>query len=366
MSVIPCRRRSIRQGEENRHVIDLIFLFEVYREARLAGCESIRHFFRSDIMSTTSFVFGGIELMVAISAPAYLRPKTNKLPGYIAGILAGVSYGLNPLFGVQLLTTQNMSVDSVLFYRYAFAVVILGAILFMRGASLRVTRKQFGFLALLGFFFSMSSLLLFEAYNYVPSGIATTLVFLYPVLVALIMVFLHVFPTWQVWVSIGLTFLGVIFLCHTDGSETYRPIGYVLAVLSALAYAIFIVVVNRSKTVKTVSSTTLTFYALVIGATIFFVHALFNGGMMLPPASAIGNLVGLALLPTIVSMGALACATRLIGPTKASVLGVTEPMTAIAVGVVVMGEPLNSWVVTGVILTMIAIVFMTVSDKTRA
>lgn len=359
------QNRSIRQGGENRHDIDLIFLSEIYREAANLPDMRVSGFFVVWRHRIAVLIFE-VSSMVAISAPAYLRPKTNKLPGYIAGILAGVSYGLNPLFGIPLLTTEHMSVDSVLFYRYAFAVVILGGFLVARKVSLRVMGKQFGFLALLGFFFAMSSLLLFEAYNFVPSGIATTLVFLYPVLVAFIMVFLRVFPTWQVWVSIGLTFLGVIMLCHTDSTATYRPIGYVLAALSALSYAFFIVVVNRSKTVKAVSNTVLTFYALLVGAAIFFVHAVFNDAMMLPPSTAIWNLLGLALLPTIVSTGALACATRFIGPTKASVLGVTEPMTAIAVGVAVMGEPINSWIVMGVILTMVAIVFMTVSDKPKS
>lgn len=301
--------------------------------------------------------------MVAIATD--LQPKSTNLPGYVAGILAGVSYGLNPLFGLPLLTTFQMSVDSVLFYRYFFAVICLGGILFFRGIRVRVTLKQFGILALLGLFFSMSSLTLFESYHYVPSGIATTLVFLYPILVAIIMVFLRVFPTWQVWVSIGMTFLGVMLLCHTDGESAYRPIGYVLAALSALFYAFFIVVVNRSKTVKNVSNTVLTFYSLTIGMLVFFVHALFRGSIALPPPGAMGDLLGLALIPTVVSMGALACATRYIGATKASVLGVTEPMTAIIIGVLVMGEPMNGYIVVGLILTMVAIIFMTVSEKKK-
>ncbi len=307
----------------------------------------------------------GIFMSVA-AASAYLQPKSTRLPGYIAGVLAGVSYGLNPLFGIPLLTTHHMSVDNVLFYRYLFAVLCLGAFLAVRRVSLRVSLKQFGFLALLGVFFSLSSLLLFQAYHYVPSGIATTLVFLYPILVALIMVFLRVFPTWQVWVSIGMTFLGVVFLCHTDETAHYQAIGYVLSALSALSYAFFIVIVNRSKTVKSVPNTVLTFYSLLVGSCVFFAHALFGSAITLPPADAMGNLLGLAVVPTIVSMAALACATRFIGPTKASVLGVSEPVTAIMVGVLAMGEPMNGFIVIGLVLTMAAIIFMTASDKTAA
>ena len=75
------------------------------------------------------------------------------------------------------------------------------------------------------------------------------------------------------------------------------------------------------------------------------------------------NLLGLALLPTIVSTASLAVATRNIGATKASVLGVFEPVTAILVGTVVFGEPLTSSIVLGITLSMVAVTFMILSTK---
>ena len=70
------------------------------------------------------------------------------------------------------------------------------------------------------------------------------------------------------------------------------------------------------------------------------------------------NLVGLAVLPTIVSTATLAVATRNIGATKASVLGVFEPITAIVVGSMVLGEPLTLSVVAGITLSIVAVTFM--------
>ena len=121
--------------------------------------------------------------------------------GYVAGIVTGVTYGLNPLFAVPLMK-QGVQVDTILFFRYFLAVIILGIWLMFRRENFRINLHQFRQLVILGLFFSMSSFSLFEAYNYIPSGIATTIVFLYPVLVALIMVFRKVYPTWQVWISI--------------------------------------------------------------------------------------------------------------------------------------------------------------------
>lgn len=75
------------------------------------------------------------------------------------------------------------------------------------------------------------------------------------------------------------------------------------------------------------------------------------------------NLIGLALLPTIVSTATLAIATRNIGATKASVLGVFEPITAILVGTLFLGEPLTTNIVIGILISMAAVTFMIAATK---
>ncbi len=285
--------------------------------------------------------------------------------GYVAGIVTGVTYGLNPLFAVPLMK-QGVQVDTILFFRYFLAVIILGIWLMFRKENFRINLHQFRQLVILGLFFSMSSFSLFEAYNYIPSGIATTIVFLYPVLVALIMVFLKVYPTWQVWISIAVTFLGVLFLSKGDGAQTIHWKGLVLSFASALSYAIFIVIVNRSKSVHQISNTMLTFYALLTGVIVFSIHAAASRTPLLSGIHGLGswaNLAGLAILPTIVSTATLAMATRIIGATKASVLGVFEPVTAILVGAIAFGESITLNVVTGIFMTMAAIIFMIASPS---
>lgn len=285
--------------------------------------------------------------------------------GYVAGIVTGVTYGLNPLFAVPLMK-QGVQVDTILFFRYFLAVIILGIWLMFRKENFRINLHQFRQLVILGLFFSMSSFSLFEAYNYIPSGIATTIVFLYPVLVALIMVFLKVYPTWQVWISIAVTFLGVLFLSKGDGAQTIHWKGLVLSFASALSYAIFIVIVNRSKSVHQISNTMLTFYALLTGVIVFSIHAAASRTPLFSGIHGLGswvNLAGLAILPTIVSTATLAMATRIIGATKASVLGVFEPVTAILVGAIAFGESITLNVVTGIFMTMAAIIFMIASPS---
>lgn len=285
--------------------------------------------------------------------------------GYPAGIITGVTYGLNPLFGMPLMR-NGASVESILFFRYAIAVILLGAFLLLDKHSLKITWRQTGILLLLGLLYTTSSISLFQAYHYIPSGLATTLVFLYPVLVALIMVFLRVVPSWQVWLAIAATFAGVVIMTQGSSSQTIDPIGIWLSIGSALAYALFIVIINRSKTISNISNSLLTFYTLSVGAIIFLATVTVSGENLTTGIETNIdwlNIACLAILPTIVSTATLAVATRNIGATKASVLGVFEPVTAILVGTLVFGEPLTDNIVIGILIAMIAVTFMVISTK---
>ena len=289
----------------------------------------------------------------------------NVVWGYVDGIVTGVTYGLNPLFAKPLLS-MGVSVDTMLACRYLIAVFILGVWLVFRKESLKVNKAQMWRLCILGFLFAMSSMLLFLSYNYIPAGLATTIVFLYPVIVALIMVLLKVYPTWQVWLSILMTFVGVVILSRPSGNMTLNITGLSLAAGSAIAYALYLIVVNRSRRLRTVTSLVLTFYALLIGSVVFLIHSAISGGEFM--AGLDGwycwmNLICLAVFPTLVSLLTLAMATRIIGPTRTSVLGVFEPVTAIAVGTIFFGESLTLNIIIGVIITLVAVTFMVMTGK---
>lgn len=284
----------------------------------------------------------------------------NAIIGYPAGIITGITYGLNPLFGMPLMN-KGVSIESILFFRYSIAVLLLGLYLLVSRQSFRVTGKQAGVLLVLGLLYTSSSVFLFAAYNYIASGLATTLIFLYPVLVAIIMVFLKVVPSWPVWLAIIATFAGVVIMTIGGDEIVINPRGVLLSLGSAFVYALFIVIINRSKAIANVSNTLLTFYALSVGAIVFLSKILFsNTGITSGISSCVDwlNLVGLALLPTIVSTSTLAVATRNIGATKASVLGVFEPITAILIGTFMFGEPLSSSIIIGIMMSIIAVTFM--------
>ena len=286
----------------------------------------------------------------------------RRILGYIAGILAGISYGTNPLFGKALMES-GVPVMVMLFFRYAFAALFLAALMLFKKESFKAKRNNLGLLILLGLFFAGSSITLFCSYEFIPSGLATTLIYLYPVIVALMMVFLRIYPGWQTWTAIAVTFVGIVLLSTPSGDMPIRPVGVLLAVGSALCYSFYLVIINRSKRIRNVSEHTLTFYSLVTGAVLFAVIRTVQGGGMLTGIDTVsdwGNLIGLAIIPTMVSMLTIAISSRYIGPTKTAVLGVFEPLTAILIGTLLFGEALSTKMAAGIALCVAAVIFMIV------
>lgn len=289
----------------------------------------------------------------------------NAIIGYPAGIITGITYGLNPLFAKPLMEA-GASTEAILFFRYGIAVLLLGAYLVLKKESFRINLRQAGVLLGLGLLFSSSSAFLFEAYKYIASGLATTLVFLFPVMVAIIMVFLKVVPSWPVWLSIAATFAGVMIMTGGSGSEPVNPTGVWFSIAAAFFYALFIVIINRSKAIASIPNSILTFYALLAGTVFFLTRCALKGEELMAGLDGFMpwvNLIGLAVLPTIVSTAGLAVATRNIGATKASVLGVFEPITAILVGTVVFGEVLTPNIIAGILISVVAVTFMIMLTK---
>ena len=289
----------------------------------------------------------------------------NAIIGYPAGIITGITYGLNPLFAKPLMNA-GASTEAILLFRYGIAVILLGAYLLLKKENFRITLKQAGVLLSLGLLYTASSTFLFEAYKYIASGLATTLVFLFPAMVAIIMVFLKVVPSWPVWLSIAATFAGVMIMTGGAGTETVNPVGVWFSIASAFVYALFIVIINKSKVISSIPNSLLTFYALLTGTFFFIGRCLFSGADLMAGIDggmAWCNLIGLAVLPTIVSTASLAIATRNIGATKASVLGVFEPITAILVGTMVFGEALTPNIIAGILISIVAVTFMIMLTK---
>ena len=292
-----------------------------------------------------------------------MERKNNLRWGYLAGIISGITYGMNPLFGVPVIN-NGLDVNSLLFYRYGVATLLMLAFMLVAKKQIRITWKQLGLMTILGVLFTGCSLTLFEAYKYIPSGIATSILYVYPIMVALIMLFLGQFPSWQTWVSIFAGVAGAILPSLKGGGGFIDWRGIALVVASGLCYTLFIVIVNQSKTIKALPNLTLTFYCFLIGSVMLFCLSSFGKQLNpVPDTMSWLNVMGLAVLPTEIATITLAAATKAVGATKTSILGILEPLTAIFIGTLVFREPFTFNVAIGVALILFAILFMILTEK---
>lgn len=286
-----------------------------------------------------------------------------KVKGYLLGIVAAASYGMNPLFTLPLYKA-GMSPDSVLFFRYLFAIPILGGMLLWRGRNFKVKRREMPPFIMLGLLFALSSLTLFQSYNYMEAGIASTLLFVYPILVAVIMatVFNEKISK-QTVLCILMAVSGIALLYRSDDGTTLSLMGTLLVFASAISYAIYIVGINKTS-LRSVATLKVTFYVIVLGTLLFACRLLIIKDFKVPTMSEWhlwSNLLCLAIFPTALSLLCTTSAIQYIGSTPTAILGALEPVTAVIIGVCVFGETITSRIVIGLLLIIISVTFV-VSD----
>ncbi len=286
---------------------------------------------------------------------------TERSKGFLCGIIAAVTYGLNPLFAKPLYKA-GLTPDNVLFYRYLFALAGLVLMVKLNGSSFRIKREELPWLLLNGVMMFLSSLFLFLSYKVMDVGIASTLLFVYPVIIAVIMTLgFREKMSLVALASIVIALSGVAALCTGD-NVSWRGIIYVI--LSALAYAVYIVCVKVSP-LKNMSSDTLTMYCLAVGTVGFIVRQDFGCSIPAIPPTVLAwtCAVLLALLPTMVSLYTTALAIRFVGATATGILGALEPLTGVAIGVLVFGEALTIRLGAGIVLILIGVILLIQEKK---
>ena len=289
--------------------------------------------------------------------------KNRKLIGTLAGIAAAICYGTNPL-GALKLYAEGMQTNSVLFCRFGLAWVIIALVMLFRKERVRVTWREFRALTGLGLLFIVSSLTLYLSFHYMAAGVASTILFTYPVMTAVIMaVFFHERITWSTVVSLLLSSVGVALLYWSDNAGVLSTIGVLLVLASALSYALYIIVVNKSD--LQMSSFKINFYVLMYCALGMVVYSLVAGQPLMLPQNAISWFyVGwLAVVPAIFALVLMVYAAKYIGSTATAILGALEPLTAVLIGIFIFHEPFTFNLAVGIVLILTAVVFVAAVKK---
>lgn len=295
---------------------------------------------------------------------------TPKVKGYICGVAAAICYGTNPL-GALPLAKLGVDVNTIVFWRYALAALLLLPVLLYRGVSLRVSRRQLAVVGSLGILFGLSSLTLYESFNYMDAGIACTILFVYPIMVAVIMGGLfHEHIGTPTMLSICLALCGIFLLNDPFGSgASLSGTGIILVLVSSLTYAIYMVAVNRAH--LGMGTLLLTFYVLCFCA-ITAACGAFAGGY-LPRVDLTAEIWGwelmLAILPTFLSILLINVSLVEIGSTPTAILGALEPLTAVVIGITIFGEAFTFSLASGIVVVLCAVILVILAksrEKTPA
>lgn len=291
---------------------------------------------------------------------------SDKTKGYALGAIAAATYGMNPLFALPLYS-NGMTPNSVLLFRYLFAIVILGAMIKLRGRSFKVSKKNGWQLVALGFLMSISSYSLFMSYNYMAAGIASTMLFIYPVLVAVLMaLFFKEKLTATIVICLVLALCGIALLYKGSDGAAINTTGTILVMVSALSYAIYLIAVNQTS-LKDVATLTVTFYVILFGTLVYVFGLAFDGGITLPRDWYMwGCAFALALFPTAISFLCTTRAIQYIGSTPTAILGALEPLTAVFFGIVVFDETMTLRDCTGMALIIIAVTLVVAGGSISA
>lgn len=281
----------------------------------------------------------------------------NRIKGILYAAVSSSTFGLAPFFSLTLLLA-GFSAFEVLSYRWGVATIALTLFGWCSGCSFRLEKKDFLVVLLLSLLRAVTSFSLLIAYQNIATGVASTIHFMYPLAVSLVMMYFFQEKK-SLWVmfAVFMSLLGAALLSsgELEAKNGDTIVGLVAACVSVFSYAGYIVGVRMTRAVR-INSTVLTCYVMGLGTVLYFIGALTTSGLRLVADGYTWLIIlGLALSATAISNITLVRAIKYAGPTLTSILGAMEPLTAVVIGVFVFKElfTLNSAI--GIILILLAV-----------
>lgn len=273
--------------------------------------------------------------------------------GFFLVLLAAFCYGLQPLFA-QYAYAGGADPVGLLLARFSIAAGVLLVFLRWRGIPLPVGRLA-GQNLLLGLGYGLTALGYYSACRSTSVSLAVILVYSFPAFVTAVSI------TWLgertsalKLVSLALALGGVVMA--TGLSLTGASMGALWALFAAVCYGASIIYgTHRIIHESALASAAM----LLVGCALTFALAALVQGASLPSTSlAWGATLGLALFATVVPVAAFLAGSPRIGPSAAATLSTVDPVVAVTIAVLLMGEHVTSSLFVGGLMVLLAAVFL--------
>lgn len=288
--------------------------------------------------------------------------------GLFYAAISSASFGFSPLFSLALIAGGLTHFD-ILSYRWSIAALVLIIYAFVKKKTLRF--NSFGELwkvLLLSALRALTSITLLIGYANIASGIASTINFMYPVIVALcMMLFFGEKKSWTTFGAILTCIIGVYLMASGDGVSVEggnTAVGLICSIVSAFSFAAYYIAMNRTKADK-IESVKFTTWVMILSAVYFIAGGLiFDGSItIVTEGTQWLNILGLGVWATMVSNFTGVKAVRRIGPTLTSILGALQPLTAVVLGAIFLDEQLGILSIAGIILILVAVTVIVLHQK---
>ncbi|MBU5256599.1 DMT family transporter [Tissierella praeacuta] len=286
----------------------------------------------------------------------------TKLKGIFSVMISAIIFGSMPLMA-KIVFNEGGNPTSLAFYRFLLIIPFL-YILIKRNKeeTLKITKEEFKKIILVGTIgYGATALLLYLSYNYIPSGMATTIHFVYPVFVILgCILFFKEKPNIIKIISVILCVLGV--LMFYDGNGNINFMGIFLAFASSITFAFYTIYLDKSG-LKEMNTVKLTFYLCSIAAVMMFIFSIITKTFTIH-MKPLGWLMSLFLSLSVgLGVNLFQIGIKIVGPQSTSILSTFEPITSVIIGVLILNESFGIRTFIGIGAILIAVILISIFDK---
>lgn len=283
--------------------------------------------------------------------------KLNKI-GSLQIMISSACFGALPLL-TKISYDGGANVVTILAIRFLLASCIIWPYLWWTKTKIRVTLKQLAVFAIMGIFgYGLMAATYFTALHYIPSSMAAMIMFVYPVLVTYFSSLLFRSPITRRKVIALLLVSGGAIIMTWGGRIAFHPLGVLLALTAAFVYAIYIVYLGSQYTFQQ-EPKVLTAFLILFSAVFFTVLGMIRGELVLSlDISAWQAIIFMAIASTVFAIMVFYSGVRKIGPSVAAIISTVEPVTALVLGLVVLGEQLSSNQWLGAVLILIGVIYV--------